>query len=213
MSIASPHKNSGFTLIEVIIAISIFAIVSIMAYSGLHSVVSSKTHTQGALERLQQLQLTMLTLTGDFQQLASRNGHDALGGKLLNLTTQDSDYISTFTRSGWRNPAKQTRSTLQRVAYKIDEDKLIRIYWTHVDRADDDQFVERTLIDNIESLDIRYMDEKGKWQTEWPSADSLAAAPAPAAPGVAPNDLPIAVEITLKMNDWGEIKRLVRVAR
>jgi len=210
----SPHKHTGFTLIEVIIAMSIFAIVSIMAYSGLHSVISSKTHTEGALERLQQLQLTMLTLTGDFQQLASRNGHDALGGSLLKLTTQDSDYISAFTRSGWRNPANQARSTLQRVAYKLDEDKLIRIYWTHVDRADDDQFVERTLIDNIESLEIRYLDEKNKWQTEWPSADSLAAAPAAGAvAGVAPNDLPIAVELTLKMNDWGEIKRLVRVAR
>jgi len=214
MFIAPPHKNTGFTLIEVIIAISIFAIVSIMAYSGLHSVVSSKTHTEGSLKRLQQLQLTMLTLTSDFQQLASRNGHDALGGSLLKLTTQDSDYISAFTRSGWRNPAKQARSTLQRVAYKLDDDKLIRIYWTHVDRADDDHFVERTLIDNIESLDIRYLDEKNKWQTEWPSAESLAATPAEgAAAGVAPNDLPIAVEITLNMNDWGEIKRLVRVAR
>ncbi len=209
MHMTQPHKNIGFTLIEVIIAMSIFAIISIMAYSGLHSVMNSKERTESSLERLQALQLTMLTLTSDFQQLASRNGHDALRGRLLPLTTQNSDYISAFTRSGWRNPAKQARSTLQRVAYLMDDDKLVRRYWTHIDRADDDQFVERVLINNIESLEIRYLDEKNKWQTDWPSASSLASVDANGAP-VGDKNLPIAVEIILKMHDWGEIKRLVR---
>ncbi len=217
MCYKTSHHQSGFTLLEVIIAMSIFAIISIMAYSGLHSVINSKEHTEKALERLQALQLTMLTLTGDFQQLSSRTGHDALRGKLLNLTTLDSDYITAFTRSGWRNPAKQARSTLQRVAYKMDEDKLIRIYWTHVDRANDDQFVERVLIDNIESIDIRYLDDKNRWQSDWPSAESLASGPANGqATGTTAttlSNIPIAVEITLKMYDWGEIKRMVKVAR
>jgi len=198
------HKNTGFTLIEVIIAISIFAIVSVLAYSGLHSVISSKSHTEASLSRLQELQMTMLTLGGDFQQLSNRDGHDALGGKLLKLSTQNSDYIASFTRSGWRNPADQVRSTLQRVAYRLDEDKLIRTYWTHVDRADDEQVVERTLMTNIESLELRFLDEKKEWQSSWPPANALASAEPP--------ELPSAVEITLNMNDWGEIKRLIRVS-
>ena len=198
------HRNTGFTLIEVIIAMSIFAIVSILAYSGLHSVINSKSHTEASLSRLQELQMTMLTLGADFQQLSDRDGHDALGGKLLKLSTQDSDYIASFTRSGWRNPADQVRSTLQRVAYHLDEDKLIRTYWTHIDRADDEQVVERTMITNIESLDLRFLDEKKEWQSNWPSANALASADPP--------ELPSAVEITLNMNDWGEIKRLIRVS-
>ncbi len=204
MNLKKPHKSAGFTLIEVIIAIAIFAIISLLAYSGLHSVINSKSHTEAALNRLQELQMTMLTLGGDLQHLSDRDGHDALGGELLKLSTQDSNYILTFTRSGWRNPANRARSTLQRVAYKLDEDKLIRIYWTHVDRADDEQVVERTLISNIESLELRFLDEKNEWQTNWPTANALASA--------TPSDLPSGVEITLKMNDWGEIKRLVRVA-
>jgi len=205
MHINSLQTNKGFTLIEVIIAMSIFAIVSILAYSGLHSVISSKTHTEGALDRLQELQMSMLTLAGDMQHLSARNGHDALGGTLLKLTTQDSDYIVSFTRNGWRNPAEQARSTLQRVAYRLDEDKLIRMYWTHVDRADDELVVERTLMTNIESLELRFLNDKNEWKTDWPSADNLAASD--------PIGLPSAVEITLNMHDWGKIIRLIKVAR
>jgi len=206
MRLKSSIRQSGFTLIEVIIAMSIFAIVSILAYSGLHSVINTKSHTENSLERLRELQMTMLGLSGDLQQLSNRNGHDALGGNLLNLSTQDSNYILAFTRSGWRNPANLARSTLQRVAYRLDEDKLIRYYWPHVDRADDEQFFERSLIGNIESLDIRFLDDKNQWQSNWPSASELASAEPS-------TSLPVAVEFTLKMNDWGEIKRLIRVAR
>jgi len=205
MKLNSSSRQSGFTLIEVIIAMSIFAIVSLLAYTGLHSVITTKSHTEGSLERLRELQMTVLSLSGDMQQLIDRNGHDALGGSLLNVSTQDSNYILTFTRSGWRNPANLARSTLQRVAYKLDEDKLIRLYWTHVDRADDEQFVEHMLIENIESLELRFLDDKNQWHTNWPTANNLASA----TPSTA---LPIAVEVTLKMNDWGEIRRLLRVA-
>ncbi|MCW8934861.1 MAG: type II secretion system minor pseudopilin GspJ [Gammaproteobacteria bacterium] len=205
MKLNSSARLSGFTLIEVIIAMSIFAIVSLLAYTGLHSVITSKSHTEGSLERLRELQMTMLTLSGDMQQLTDRKGQDALGGTLLNVSTQNSDYILTFTRGGWRNPANLPRSTLQRVAYRLDEDKLIRLYWTHVDRADDEQLVERTLISNIESLELRFLDDKNQWQTNWPTANNLASA-------TPSNALPIAVEVILKMHDWGEIRRLIRVA-
>lgn len=204
MPLNALHKKSGFTLIEVIIAMAIFAIVSLLAYTGLHSVITSKSHTEAALDRLQELQISVLTLTADLQHLSNRDGHDALGGKLLKASTQDSSYIFAFTRHGWRNPANQVRSTLQRVAYKLDEDKLIRIYWAHVDRADDDQFVERTLMTNVESLELRFLDDKNQWQTDWPSADTLASD--------TPSLLPAAIEFTLKMNDWGAIRRLIRVA-
>jgi len=199
------YQHTGFTLLEVIIAMSIFAIVSIMAYSGLQSIINSKTRTETALTRLQELQLSMLTLTADMQHLTPRIGQDALGGRLLSLTTQDTDYIVAFTRSGWRNPAKQARSTLQRGAYILDDDTLVRRYWIHVDRANDDQFVDRTLITNIDSMTLRFLDEETQWQEDWPSTSNNAATTGGTV------NLPVAIEITLKMNDWGEIIRLVNV--
>lgn len=197
------NTSNGFTLIEVIIAMSIFAILAVLSYTGLQSVINSKTGTETELKRLQQVQMTMLTLSTDMYHLSNRDGHDALGSTLARLSAQDNDYIIEFTRNGWRNPTEQARSTLQRVAYQLDEDKLIRIYWPHIDRADDDTRVERTLITNIESLEFRFLDEKNEWQSNWPVASVQASG--------TPASLPVAVELTLKMNDWGEIKRLIRI--
>jgi len=210
---AHPHsiirnKASGFTLIEVIIAMSIFAIVSLLAYSGLNTVMMSKTRTEVSLERLKELQLAILTLTDDFQHLSTRDGHDALGGIIQKVTTENSNTIVEFTRSGWRNPANQVRSTLQRVSYRLDDDSnLIRAHWTYIDRADDEQIIERLLIRNIEALELRFMDDKREWIKQWPSANSLASVK----PGES-IDLPYAIEIKLEMGDWGEIKRLVKGA-
>ena len=202
-SIPPCRKNTGFTLIEVIIAMSIFAILAILSYSGLHSVIMSKTSTEVSLERLQELQMTILTLNSDLQQISNRDAHDALGGSLNKLSTQSSEYLIEFTRGGWRNPANLARSSLQRVAYQLKDDALIRIYWPHVDRADEEQRVERTLIHNIESLEILFLNEKQEWKEDWPSATALASTD--------PAALPAAIDVRLKMNDWGEIKRLIKV--
>ncbi|VAW62563.1 hypothetical protein MNBD_GAMMA11-806 [hydrothermal vent metagenome] len=205
------RKNSGFTLIEVMIAMAIFAIVSSLAYSGLQSVMNSKIKTEAALERLQELQMTMLMLSSDFQQLSDRDGHDALGGRLLKLTTRDPGLVVDFTRGGWRNPANQPRSTLQRVAYRVEEDRLIRVHWAYVDRADDDIRIERTLISNIDSLELRFLNNRGQWINDWPNPNGQRAPTNPDGSVPTPES-PRAVEITLKMSDWGEIKRLIRVS-
>ena len=188
---------------------SVFAIMSVMAYGGLESVIRSHDQTRAGMLRLQQIQMTMLHLQRDFEQINGRNASDELGGRLLSLdTTQNQDWLIQFTRNGWANPANLRRSNLQRVAYRLDEDddenKLVRIYWPYVDRASDDQAVEKVLIDNIKSVNLRFLDNKRKWHDQWPpvnrSADS------------ALSDKPVALEMTLELNDWGEIKRLFRVA-
>jgi len=202
--LTTAHKTVGFTLIEVIIAMSIFSILAILSYSGLHSVIMSKTNTEASLERLQELQMTMLTLSSDLQQLSNREAHDALGGTLHPLSTQSSEFIIEFTHSGWRNPANLKRSSLQRVAYLLKDDALIRIYWPHIDRADDELRVERTLISNIESFELKFLNANQEWKEDWPSAEALTTA--------APIVLPGAIEIRLKMHDWGEIYRLLKVA-
>lgn len=196
-------QSLGFTLIEVVIAMAIFAILAALAYSGLQSVIDSKTHTEAGLERLQAVQMSMLTLSNDLQQIAPRDAQDALGGKLDKLSTQSSEYLVEFTRSGWRNPAESPRSSLQRVAYKLDEDRLIRIYWSHVDRADEELRVERVLIDNIKSLQLRFLNEQQEWVEDWPEASVLTSG--------SNSPLPLAIEVTLNTHDWGEISRLLRV--
>lgn len=205
MSPSKPAHSSGFTLIEVLIAMAIFAILAALSYAGLQSVIDSKTSTEAELNRLAQLQLSMHNITGDLEQIAPRDGHDALGGVLYNVTNQSADSLIELTRRGWRNFANQPRSTLQRVAYRLDEDKLVRIYWLHVDRADDEQKVEKVLMENISELSFRFLNAKNEWKDNWPSADRLVQSGG--------NDLPKAIEVNIELGDWGEITRMVQVTQ
>ena len=111
--------------------------------------------------------------------------------------------IYGLTRNGWRNPAKLKRSHLQRIGYRLDEDKLIRISWPYVDRAEDDQAIEQELIDNIKELRLRFLDADDEWLDNWPPNEALASG------STAPQ--PKLIEVTLDMHDWGEIVRLFRV--
>lgn len=194
----------GFTLIELMISMAIFAILSALAYGGLSSVIKNKERTEQSMLRLNQLQLTMTKLHRDFEQLSIRTATDGLGTRLLPISAGQGsdDVLVQFTRNGWRNPAKNTRSHLQRVAYKLDEDSLIRMSWIHIDRAQDDQLIETVLMDNLADVQLRFLDENNNWQDRWPqiNADSSATS----TPQLR------AVEVKLSMNDWGDISRTFR---
>ncbi|MDQ1362867.1 MAG: ral secretion pathway protein [Pseudomonadota bacterium] len=199
-------RARGFTLVELLIALLIFGMLAMLAYGGLDSVMKSRDRTEAELNRLRQLQITFSQMQRDIEQLAARDGHDALGGKLLRLSagqTSDTGLLLQYTRTGWRNPAQQTRSHLQRVAWRLDDGKLFRMTWPYVDRAFDDQATSTQLIDHIREVKLRFLDNRNAWHNLWPLPDALAdgkTVPQPAA-----------IEITVVMDDWGEIMRLFKV--
>ena len=199
----SEYKQSGFTLIELMISMAIFAMLSLMAYGGLDTVMRNKAGTETSMLRLNQLQLSMTKLHRDIEQISNREATDELGGKLLTLSAgQGDELIIQFTRNGWRNPAKLNRSHLQRVAYKLDEDKLIRMSWPYVDRALDDQVIETLLMDNLKDVQLRFLDDSKSWHDSWPKTNANPSAT---------TSQPRAIEVKLQMNDWGDITRVFRV--
>lgn len=189
----------GFTLLELIVVLGIFAVLSVLAYGGLNSVLETRKGVERALDRTAAMQKTYLRLRNDFQQLRDRSVRDRFGGPLNEpalLITPDG--AVEFTRGGWRNPLSQPRSTQERVAYRLDQDdRLLRVSWRVLDRAQDSAAVETVLLENVEDIEWRFLDAARQWQTIWPPPNT-GAAPA----------LPLAVELTLTTEDWDEIKFL-----
>lgn len=203
---AGNQRVSGFTLIELLIALMIFAILSMLAYGGLDSVVQSRDRTSTELQRLRQLQITFSQMQRDIEQLAARDGHDALAGKLMRLSagqTSDTGLLIQYTKTGFRNPAQQLRSYLQRVAWRLDDNKLYRMSWPYVDRAFDDQATSTLMMDRVTEVKIRFLDNKNEWHELWPLPEAV----------VDGKTLlqPLAIEVTLVMSDWGEIMRMFKV--
>ena len=202
-------KQQGFTLLELLIASIIFAIMAIMAYGGLDNDISNSQSSKQALKRLQQVQQTVSVLNRDFRQIIPRPIRDEFGNTQPYLSAGNNiDYLVEFSRGGRVNPGGLLRSTLLRVAYQFDEETLVRLQWPQLDRTQEQEPKKTTLIDNLEAATIRFMDPAGEWQEQWPP---LNAAPVNA-PGTAVATIyPLAIEIILQLKDWGEIRRLYQI--
>ncbi|MGB5396438.1 MAG: type II secretion system minor pseudopilin GspJ [Gammaproteobacteria bacterium] len=209
MSAISSHhrKHNGFTLLELLVAMSVFAIMSVMAYGGLSQVITNNTSAEAELERMQSVQHMMYTLTRDFSQIIQRDIRDEFGTTQPYLVAgNDPDTVVEFTRSGRRNPAQLLRSNLQRVAYQLEDNTLYRLFWSQLDRVQGMEPARNELLDNIEAFDIRYLDSQAEWHTGWPALNTSVSA------GVA-IPLPVAVEISMTLSDWGKLKRMYKVSR
>lgn len=193
----------GFTLLELLVALSIFSVLSVMAYAGLQTVITTKTSTQQAAERIAEVQLVMMRISNDLRQAIPRKIRDEYGDFSPAMQSDKSgDETMAWTRAGYRNPAQLTRSNIQRVAYKLEEEKLIRITWPVLDRAQDTEAMESEVISGLEMIEWRYLNNENEWLSSWPEEGDKA--------NLYP--LPKAVEVSLELQDWGKVKRLILVA-
>ena len=193
------------------IASIIFAIMAVMAYGGLDNVMDNSEASQQALNRLKQAQHTVTILNRDLNQLVQRDIRDGFGTTQPYLMAgNDVDNLIEFTRSGRVNPGRLIRSSLQRVAYRFDEDKLVRLQWPQLDRTQEMEAKQSVLIDEVEQVTIRFLDQNNEWQDQWPplNAQTTAAANGGTA-GTATG--PVAIEVVLQLKDWGDIRRLYEV--
>jgi general secretion pathway protein J len=201
-------KQSGFTLLEILIAIAIFAIVAVLAYSGYSELTRQAERLAATAARTRAVQTTMQRLVQDFSSIEPRPVREPLGDNVQPALISDarSEQLAELTHSGWSNPAGVPRSTLQRVSYRLEDGKLSRNYWVMLDRTLSTEPVHTVLLDNVKAVKLRFMGPNHRFTEQWPALGGGPGGPAAA------RLLPIAVEITLELEDWGKITRLVEVA-
>ena len=196
----------GFTLLELLVAVATFAILSAMAYGGLRNVIDNSQQTDITMQRLQEVQMAMLKISRDFSQLSPRSIRDEYGNsKDYLLVGEEDDILVEFTRGGRRNPAELQRSHLQRVAYRLEESQLYRLDWPHLDRTQEMQPYESLLLSEVESMRVRFLDQNKEWHDVWPPLNA-------SLQGDEDSEAIIAIEVTLELQDWGELLRLFRMS-
>ena len=200
---STQKKQQGFTLLELLIASIIFAIMAVMAYGGLNNVMSNSKASQQALKRLQQIQQSVAVLNRDFSQVVPRSIRDEFGNPQPYLSAGNNiDNLVEFSRGGRVNPANLLRSSLLRIAYQFDDEKLVRLQWPQMDRAQETEAKKTTLIDNLNEVTIRFLDQNAEWQDQWPPLNVTSGTDSGNATEL------IGIEIVLDLKDWGEIRRL-----
>ncbi|CAK0760982.1 Type II secretion system protein J [Gammaproteobacteria bacterium] len=196
------QKTKGFTLLELLLAISIFAVLSALAYGGLNTVLKTSHYVSIQVDRLLEVQAAVTILSRDFAQVVDRSPRDEygdprvsfLGGGLRGGSTVE------FTRGGWRNPGGFTRSSLQRIGYTVQGNWLIRLSWQVLDRAQDSVLLQQPILDQVKSVKFRFL-ENEVWREQWPPEEIPA-------PGTPKKIFPRAVEVILELYDFGVVSRL-----
>jgi len=155
------NRQSGFTLIEILVAMAIFSMIGLASTGILTSVIDSDEISQERFEKLQTLQRAMLIIERDISQAIPRPVR--LEGTRTDIVmkggvTEDSDADGIgFVRGGWQNPQLMLpRSTQQFVAYRLRDNKLERVYSNYVDNVIGFEPQVRVLLDNVTDLNIEF---------------------------------------------------------
>jgi general secretion pathway protein J len=198
----------GFTLIELMVAIFITAIVFALGYGGINQAVNNRDALEERQERLLAVQTAMRVISQDINQITPRAIRDPSGNSYNPVVESNSNTqpFLQLTRGGWANPAGVQRPTVQRVAYFFENNELRREYWPVADPVLSVEREKRKLLTGVKSVTFKYMDVTRNWRDVWP--------PQSAVQGNAQANQrarPIAVEVTIELDDWGKIRRLFEV--
>lgn len=170
MSSHAPSEH-GFTLLEVLVAITITSIIGIALWQTLHSTLNTRDHVDRVSKEFLQLQRTMTVMERDFLQIVHRPTRDRYGELTPALTGEHPSFDILLTRQGWRNPLGSRRSNLQRVGWALVGSQLTRTDWVTLDQGQEDNAAEVIQLDNVRSLQVDWLVDE-QWQNQWPQHKS-----------------------------------------
>lgn len=189
------RKNAGFTLLEILIALFIFTILSLILAGALHNIIDISAGTARNAERLRQTQIAMLMLSRDIEQAVNRPVLDTTGKEEAAFVGTPTSIV--LTRTGFANPTGLAlQSALQRTGYYWDNASLWRNTWTVLDRAGTSEAHARRLLDDVNALRFQYLDKDGHFHHQWPVE------------GQTKEPLPRAVRVNLTIKHWGKLSQL-----
>lgn len=153
--IASEHKEAGFTLVEVLVSLFIFTVISAGTMTALTQSFKSKDQLAASMVDLNQLNAARAIMRADMTALTLRAGRDELGGINPYVLTTDGEALLTFTRRGRQNPSGlEKRGDLERVEYHFEEGAIIRRSYGHENPAQAATAFDRVLLDDLQDAKL-----------------------------------------------------------
>jgi general secretion pathway protein J len=197
------RRSSGFTLVELMISLAIFALMVTLAYQSVDVLMDANRRVKEPQEAFQQLQRALMFVERDMHQLVPRkrnNGYGQQEAAILRPKDDTAGVLLEFIRGGnpdvaWELRASGLmRSSLQRVRYVLEGNQLIRQSWNLVDYAENTEPVSLVLLDGVKSVQFRFkLARDADFTEDLPEGGA---------------QLPVAIEMTLEHEVFGKITRI-----
>ena len=193
MRAAARVRQAGLTLVEMLVALGIFALVGTASVAVISLALDGQGQLEAQTDALGEVERVRALLRADLAQAADRPAREGTGEALPAMGGGDAlpidpraeelgDLLLILTRTGWDNPgAARPRSELQRVEYRLRDGTLIRRTRPYLDAAPDTPHAEQVLIEDVEAAEIGFWDGQvwrpgflGEDATPFPPAIRLA---------------------------------------
>ena len=177
-------SQSGFTLLELIIAIAIFALLSVGCWRLFDGVLRAERSSSAYEHALRNLQRAVGLIERDVLHLLTSAEYPgfALYPDRLNLL-----------RANWRNPLDQPRSELQEISYQLEEGVL----WRYSRGLEGGALQKQQVLSDVHHLRWRLFDSQAGWRSDWPRDEN------------APKGVPKALELQFSVGRFEDIRRVL----
>lgn len=149
--------SRAFTLLEMVVAIGIFAVIAVVSYASLNRFLDNSAVLEKEIDELRQLQLAFSLLEQDMRFISSRSVRNEYGDPepllMLNNVAADGELLRFTTAR--RNVRLAGSSTLQRTAYRLQNGDFIRINWRKLDREQNVNEISYLLLSDVESVSVK----------------------------------------------------------
>jgi len=165
------RATHGFTLLELLVAMAIFAFIGIMAYGGLAAMIKNSEGSRGAREQLAEAQRGLRVLDDDLSMVINRPVRDGLGSPQLALMSgRDGTTVLELTRTA-RVREGFAPAPFSRIRYRLEGEALLRDEWNPPDAAQLEPDQVLTLWPNVAQAVFRFLSD-GQEYAIWPPANA-----------------------------------------
>lgn len=191
-------RGKGFTLVEMLVSLFVFSLLATAGVAVMAFTVDNRSGVSDRLQRLGELQRTHALLRQDLSQAAPRRVRDGRGeaarSAFFGAPEGVGDPLLAFTRRGWENPDQLARASMQRVVWRLVDDRLERLVTPALDGAAPGP--AQVVLDGVSGLRLAYR-HRGQWSPAWPGGHAA---------------VPDAVEVRMQVEGFGELRQVFLIA-